>query len=339
MRPPWVYDCSDIHAGDPTVSDELCVSVTRREEWRIDRSRGSVDVESTEDATEELGALRPLGHGLYDMSDRSVARIVDEEQLWRRTPSDMFSGANVSPDYGWSWQESDNLLVGWFGTVVPLETFTTDGVHEIAPAHLAGIDAQTGQTVWTAPGDPNCFGLFPDTHSNPEAEQWVRCVTSGTRTVQNEQTVDAAATITVEGFVPATGQSTWTVTLPAASARILTHDYPIVQLDDSVVVVPDDDGHMALDLTNGELTELEPDAVGWCSQFSEYDYTEDGEQAAERSGGTRPGADFVYPCSPTGTAIDLPQNLIDGVGVTVGEVFVWYDADGIHAVCRTQGGC
>ena len=263
---------------------------------------------------------RYLGLGLYELSDSGeIALIVDGEILWQRPPSELFGGADVSPDFGWTlYPTGDGLIVGTLGAVVDLPQ---DGERELADAQTAGIDAITGTTRWLEPGWQGCGRLASLRLTVDGVPPWVRCDWDASAWFED----DRPQSYTVErsvmyGFDPANGAASWTVDLGRTSALLDPEGF-VVRLDRTAFAVTRDDGSLVgVDVGTGEELAVDDHDVGWCFETNFYPY-----QDADRV-----GADLAHPCNLAGEAQPAPLRSDDAVGVLSGGVFVWMDGSGLH---------
>jgi NACHT domain-containing protein/putative pyrroloquinoline-quinone binding quinoprotein len=321
--------------GDPVDfcgDDDLCVSALVDgiyQRWTIDVASGEVagDVAGFASGTRGLRGTQPiegrsLGFGLVDVHpSRDIALVVDGDVIWQRSPSELFGGHEVSPDYGWSWRTSGDLLVGTLGTAVDVPEF---GTADVVPQFTAGIDVATGETVWVAEGDPNCGDRLDSLNLQVNgAEPWLRCRMTGTLDWEDSIVTGAEVDVVMEGFDPTTGESTWTAEMPGASG-LYVDERPLVRFGrGSFALTLDDGDRFSFDLTTGRTVDVDPDTLGWC-------YTDNTYRQAEGPDTSRLGPDFTTPCDLTGQPHRTPAEPDDAVGLQLDGTFVWMDPAGLH---------
>lgn len=332
-NPVWTTSPAVVGFSDPLDfcdDDEstLCISSVdlsgRAVRWRIDPATGDHVVRMS-------AGGRELGAGLFDLSETGdIALVRDNEVVWQRSPSELFEGRAVSPDNGWLWRPADDgaVLVGWLGSPMEWPDEGQAGQVTLVPQYSAGIDAETGRTLWVAEGDlcaPRLAALVLD--PDMEAGPWVRCTTTGNVSFDGETTITGAdIDVVVEGFDPVSGEATWAQRIEGA-APFWVDTEPMVRLGPTTVAFTRDDGTlMALDTATGDTTEPDPAQVGWCSQYNFYEGV---DPSGERT--DRVGQELIAPCDATGAPAPAPSTPDEGVGVVAGDAFVWMDASGLHA--------
>jgi putative pyrroloquinoline-quinone binding quinoprotein len=317
--------------GDPVdfcSDDSLCVSALVDDvyqRWTIDASSGDVAGDAAGFRSfrgSQAIEGRSLGYGLVDIHpSRDIALVVDGDVIWQRSPSELFDGHEVSPDYGWSWRRHGDLLVGTLGTAVDVPEF---GSADVVPQYMAGIDAATGQTRWVVEGDPNCGDRLGSLSLRVDGtEPWLRCRLTGTLDWEDSVVAGADVDAVMEGFDPTTGEATWTTELQGASG-LYDDERPLVRFGRGGFALTLDGGDLfTFDVTTGQAVDVDPDTVGWC-------YTDNTYQQAEGPDTSRLGPDFARPCTLAGDPRRTPGEPDEAVGIQIDGIFVWMDAQGLH---------
>lgn len=325
--PVWITEgaqdgFTDVLEFCPDSTDQLCVGAADTDVgslWRIDAASGAV--------TRTDGfAGRELAVGLYDLrgdGDEQVSRVVDGQVTWQRPPNELFQGRDVTSDNGWHWQEHDGLLVGWLGA---RQEWPETGELAFVPQYMAGVDAATGETRWVTEGAPTCGPrLWGMTLRVDGAEPWIRCRMTGSYQVEGGDIVGTVVTnAVIEGFDPATGATTWSVELGAASA--LSDDTkPLVRLGPtSFTLVRDDGTRLGVDVETGQALDVPDDSIGWCIGTNEFAYVDGTDRPV------RYGEDFTTPCDLGGTRRPVPAAPDEALGAHADGRFAWVDEAGLH---------
>jgi outer membrane protein assembly factor BamB len=337
-EPLWTTPESPDGFNDPLYlcqsdTDTLCVTAGGEDAdsggWQIDMDTGVTTgpngiVSLRARPRQTVGEGRALGAGLFHVYDSDeIVRMDAGQVVWRRPARDLFGGADVSPDFGWSFRESGGLIVGWLGSVVAEQS---DGEVEIPVEHIAGIDEVTGETRWLTEGYIGCEQLNRlDLRDAPlRSSPWLRCRPTGTAILADDELESVTLTSNVlEGFDPATGAAVWSVDTGAASA-LWDDERPLVRLSPTSFALTKDDGTLlGVDIRDGTVLDITAEDVGWCRAVNRYDY-------ADSSTGDRVGHDFATPCSVDGTPLAVPADAEEDLGIVVRDVFVWMDEAGLH---------
>jgi outer membrane protein assembly factor BamB len=247
--------------------------------------------------------------GLVDFGDRpgnTLGWLRDGRLQWSIPISAAFP-PGFSSDNGWTWHRfaDQNMLVGSvFGP--PLTSsprYVLDLEHRAA---TAGISDDTGEVRWRDLGSTFHCRLG-------KAEHPVRCRKRGTATIESRDahTFDGLD-ITVEGFDPATGATTWSVPLGPAT-NLADYQGPLPVAGPTAVVVSEPTGPVMLDYATGTTKPPRADATFWCMSTVWYDLaqavtTRDGERHHER-----PGGELAVICD----ALDKPSEALPGLEATL----------------------
>ena len=134
-------------------------------------------------------------------------------------------------------------------------------------------------------------------------------------------------TLTLAGFDPATGSTTWSV--PVGNVRALTSGNGVQFIDSDHVVVESTSGRtLSLDTATGSAAPLAPHQRLWCEKTPTYTVT---ASKGNPAGGRRTGETLYAPCTAHGATVDgLPPSDPSTIGVTVNGVFVWPSPNGVQ---------
>jgi hypothetical protein len=255
--------------------------------------------------------------GLLDLADRpdnTLGWLRDGKLQWR-TPINAAFSRRFSSDHGWTWQRfaDQQVLVGTvFGEP------QVDGERRISDLSLdsatAGLSELTGRVLWRDLGSSVQCGL------RNQQRLPVRCRLRGTMTSQGAAaTVFEGLQVTVEGFAPVTGETTWTVPL-GAEGGLIDSRLPIPLAGPTQVVVNGPDGPVVLDYASGTVSTPPPGATYWCLITASYEsfpsWTYDGVRRYDRIGGQ-----IAAVCDERGrssTALPGPQSTM-AAGTRIGD--------------------
>jgi hypothetical protein len=222
---------------------------------------------------------------------------------------------------GWDWRRQGPYLIASFGA----DERPRAGAWIKRPGHIAGIEARTGRTLWVRPGTAYCEldSMEPGSGGH---RRWFRCATSGRAIGSGDGTYDLAGwRTTITRFDPKTGDPLWT-TAPARWDTIYDGS-TWVKLSDSLVAGRRGGELVTLDVTTGQITEADPDAVGWRAQQRTY---RDRDSAAQPR--TRIARGLASPCRADGRQVVDPAFVDPAFGVRIGDTFVWASTSGLRAV-------
>lgn len=161
--------------------------------------------------------IGPQGLESIQSSDHpeTLTRIVDGKAVWS-TPLSTVFGDGYSTNGGWVFHAvpAQNLLIGSVGMFDPNQA-TPNDLHLGIDLKMGGIDLTTGHRRWLQTGgvEYQCTPQDAIVEGGPLLN--VRC-RWGAATVAHrvgDKLVLQTASLSVEGFNPATGATTWTVAL------------------------------------------------------------------------------------------------------------------------------
>ncbi|MBS2936567.1 hypothetical protein KDN32_02285 [Nocardioides sp. J2M5] len=233
------------------------------------------DLESgrvTEQTLQE-GALRV---GEPDLFARGEGRMATLARLPGTRKTGWSQSVSLAVDYGvaskhgWSFahDEESNVYVGSMGKPVPrtlvrrYERGKKVSLKYKSRFSASGIDGRTGEQLWRRKGaDPWCSLV----RSYNETNARTLCVVGGSRIdVKGKKMTTEDLVVELQGVAPRTGEVTWSHTLDGEDAEraYVDHRAPLAPYG---VVLPSDDGPVALDQRDGALEQVADDTVLLCS--------------------------------------------------------------------------
>jgi outer membrane protein assembly factor BamB len=248
--------------------------------------------------------------GLLDLAIRNpemMGLVRDGHLIWKRNLSDAFP-AGFSTDHGWTWTlyPAPHIYAG--SVYGPTSGSTTAGFHDdlAATDASAGLSETDGTVMWRDPGSAvNCRGTL-EAHADPTNQNSptipVRCRYHGTETWPpgtDHTPTFTSLDVTLEGFDPATGKTTWS--LPAGTAAALTGagQHPAIAGTGKVIVAAGG-GPEIVDLTTGSHQKPAAAATFWCPTPYHFTYREPWYRPDHSTDNTRNGGDLGAICDANG---------------------------------------
>jgi hypothetical protein len=219
-----------------------------------------------------------------------------------RTPISSAFPPGFSSDNGWAWHlfADQHVFVGsvYGEFIVTGQRY----VHDLATSSAtAGLSEITSEVLWSDRGSSFDCNLG-------EGEYPVRCRARGLTSFQaGTSTSVEGLDVTVEGFNPTTGQTTWSVPVGAAKGLAGGDACPSIA-GATQVVLNGPAGPVVLDYASGDARAPTPDATFWCMTSVHYEFP---QPYRVRNGAwqyTRPGGRQAAICDGRGRpASDLPS--------------------------------
>jgi outer membrane protein assembly factor BamB len=274
-------------------------------------------VEATVPGIERLMSTAP---GLYETSSRpvTVAGVrTPGGPAWEQPVSALF-GAGYDPDYGWDFDRFGAVEAGSVGRAPA-------GGNTIAldTAKTVGLSTAGGKRLWSDPGAFDCFG------ADDLSGAWL-CRLTGTASASPSGKITASpdATLTLEGFDPATGAVRWRVpTGHGGIAAMLSGD---VALGDAhhLSIRSAQGGRLLVDLRSGATSRPAPGQILWCAHANFFTI----ERPLGVGSPQRVGASRYTPCDAAGHAVSgVPSGSVPGVAHSAG-MRVWASPTGLEGV-------
>jgi hypothetical protein len=264
--------------------------------------------------------FRELSAGLRDDGRRFFAVNEAGRQLWSKTYSDVFDGADVAPDAGWDIQRQETRYVGSLGY---RDATARDGSVDLRrTGDTAGFDARTGRTLWVKHGATVQCGTLQFLVDHP-----MRCSYKGSIVSRNGTEDFEDFSVTIEGFDTTTGKATWT--WRAGNVPALYDGGPgVTRIGLAQYAVKSGKGTTIIDADQGPVGTAKGAMDGWC------DGSNTAVPRANRQialfGGEEQGYATVgwYPCNTTGRTLEVPPNTASFATSTASGVAVWVNQDG-----------
>lgn len=218
-------------------------------------------------------AAMQVGDDLYFRGEGRTAVLTrlkgSRRSVWTQSIS-LAVRDGADPRYGWTFEHDQdaNVYTGALGQPPAanlLRQFKRGKRVEVDHARrylTVGIDGRTGEQLWRRRGaNPWCSLL----RGIDEVAARTLCILEGA-SVQQEgrETKDKDLAVALEGIDPRTGETLWSHRLDGADAKAAYTDQraPIAPYG---VVLPSEEGPVALDMRNGELQRVDDDVVLLCS--------------------------------------------------------------------------
>jgi outer membrane protein assembly factor BamB len=281
-------------------------------------SASSGTVEATVPGIQRLMSTTP---GLYQTSDRPSVLVgvrTPGGTDWGQRVSAFF-GTGYDPDYGWNFDRLGAVEAGSVGRVpVGHNTVALD------TGKTVGLSSATGKRLWSDRGVFECFGV--DGLPGP----WLcRLTGTATATASGKITASADATLTLEGFDPATGGIHWRVpTARSEIAAMLGGDVAVADTNRLLVRSPQGRA-LVVDLRSGATSPPAPGQVFWCAHANFFKINPPLGVNALRVGSSRYG-----PCDAAGHAVTaVPSASAPAIAQAAG-MRVWASPSGLEAIPR-----
>lgn len=286
---------------------------------------------------------RFVGDDLLDLGQRQpelLAGFAEGTVRWRSPLARHFPDG-FTTDEGWHFglYRSAGLHVGSVGSADGEEPSVV--VVDLGQSHTAAIDTATGSSAWQAPGTSFLCSSKVDlyrTVAEGRTELWpVRCRYRGVARydrVSGRPSYDGLD-VTMEGFDPATGRTTWSLPLGAAEA-FMKEGYEAIAVGDTEVLVHGATGPLIVDLADGSTRSPAKEETFWCGTNGFLQYRESRRFSDGRSSDRWRGGTLLSRCTADGSPTDAtPRQLARSLGATVGGRTVLSLANGLVAYDRT----
>jgi hypothetical protein len=245
--------------------------------------------------------------GVYQTNDTSPT-LVDVRTpgglQWSKRVTDLF-GPNHDPDYGWDFDQYGSIEVGMVAKKEP------GNITDLAAPSTVGIARAGGRRLWTDSGAFQCGG-------QDGLSGTYLCLMTGTATATPNGTMTTSknASVTLEGFHPATGAITWRLPVRGVADLLLGN---VAITDKSHLLVTSQQGRkLILDLHTGTTAAPPSGAVYWCARFNVFKV-----KAVKGLSPVRVGSSLVTSCDSNRHPVASPTQPPSGLAATVGDIDVW----------------
>ena len=265
----------------------------------------------------QIGRLLTDGPGLYESS--ASTPTLDEIEIpggirWAEPVTRLF-GPGFNPNFGWKFDQYGPIGVGTVGLDVPAgrpktSTFTVP----LGGNLTVGFYEASGERRWTLPGLFQCGGGL-------QLHGPYLCLLTGSarESVSGTFAPSKNATITLEGFDPATGEITWRDRI--GDLKDVVEGNVAIKDADDLVVTSTSGQKRVLDLKTGTTTPAAANQTFWCAHMSTFLIQPTQAVTDDR----RIGSSFYEPCDdvlrPIATASTTQPPTI--TGTTIGKTHIW----------------
>lgn len=294
----------------------------------------SEEYEPTAEAPE---GSRFLDDDIVELGSRDpefLARVEDGGLLWKTPLTEAFPPGSTS-DNGWDIT-TDHEVGVVYGTIGgPIERAQDDFSRVIgwnlAAGGIAALDMETGEVFWKRSGYVACLGIEADPLDPDSAPLPVRCAATGNAEGVADDMRYQGLNLTLEGFDPLTGETTWSVPLgdPQPVPRSLL---PFAYASADEVVVSASGDPLVVNLRTGSTRAPRAGEQFSCSEPTHYEFADaiyySGTPVTRRS-----GAATLSGCNDAReeTADGAPAEGAVEVGVPVGGVVLVSEYDRVVA--------
>ncbi|MET0820191.1 MAG: PQQ-binding-like beta-propeller repeat protein [Aeromicrobium sp.] len=279
---------------------------------RVDLGAGKVA--TTRDGAPDKARIIGTG-GLFSTNARPGEKLgvrLEGTTLWS-TPAATLFGEGYTSDNGWVFvhEKGPDRFTGLIGqpnkTVSPTRETKGPFVYDLAKQKIVSFSGKDGSVLWARDGADPCFKPtdFSDEADLDVVEHPVRCLVSGSYSIKDEVVTTDAVTMKVEGYDPATGETTWSHAMPDAAAATYWQQgpRPLVR-GGKTIVAPLEDGPSSIDVATGASTPVGDDVFLCQAQGPRFEYVTPWTNGQKRTT-TRRGTGFVAPCSADGSATSM----------------------------------
>lgn len=332
------------HPSQCEDGKDVCVTVFAQGNRRESRRFSVVAGGPVPDAGAVPPGARFLGADLLDVDPRPVETLAgfkDGIVRWRAPLSRHFS-PGYSSDQGWHFQlyKSAGLHVGSVGYPSD-QSGPSANVRDWSKVQIAAIRASDGSPAWRSEGTSflcNARVKLRRKVDGGESELWpVRCRMRGKASYERATGVATfeGLDVTMEGFDVATGNTTWSVPLGAASVFMEEHRNATA-VSDVEVLVQSATGPLIVDLSDGATRRPAPAEAFWCSKGGFFEYREAKQFKSGETSNTWRRGDLIYSCGPDGSPSPAtPALLPPSLGATVDGRTVIAQENGLIAYDRS----
>lgn len=295
---------------------------------------------------------RELAPGLFDPGQRDPELLLATnggQVSWRRPLRAVFTLPGASSDWGWNFDRvgRGELFVGSPGWK-PIKLTSTHFVADLSRAMTAGFRIGDGAVAWRSPGMYVCnylpcpggseAGFSAPSNaadSGPTVGVRTRSVGRLSGSFTSLPVASASTRVSLEGFDPATGHTTWRFDAGNAAGVITQRLLPPRIDTNEIVLLRNRRRPIALDLLNGRQRPIAPSTAAWCRAPILYEQRTPYRTANGAKLTKYVGQFALYPCSAKGrrrkTGPAVPS-FVPTIGAHSGGVIAWTDTKAVRAV-------
>ena len=342
----WPTVCPD--GATICLTGQLSTSAQRGVELRFDAQTGR----------QLPGALiskdsggRELAPGLFDPGQRNPELLLATnggQVSWRRPLRSVFTLPRASSDWGWNFDRAHRLglFVGSAGWK-PIKLTRTHFVADLSRAMTAGFRIGDGAVAWRSPGMYVCNYLpcaggseagFSAPSNSAGSSPTVGLRTRAVGTVSGSFTslpvASASARVTLEGFDPTTGHTTWRFYAGHASGLVTQRLLP-PRIDTNSIALPINRRRLiALDLLHGRQRPIAPWTAAWCRAPILYTQRTPYRSANGLRLTQYVGQFALYPCNAKGRRRNrgTVPSFVPAIGARSSDFIAWTDTKAVVAV-------
>jgi hypothetical protein len=284
---------------------------------------------------------RELAPGLFDPGQRNPELMLASPGStvdWTKPLTSIVSLPGASTDNGWNLDRIARVGLFVGSVAAPLSQNGGHQVYDLSNASTVGIRMSDGSVAWQNQGSYYDCTILPcaggsgagSSGSGAGAELGptvgVRTRETGTLTAPSsasgDPVVSPGATVTLEGFDPATGHTLWAFHA-GHDVDLITNEALPPQVGTSEILLSNASGQpTALNLATGTAETVSASVVAWCQSATFY--TESVPyQAASTSIHQYVGDYSVFPCDSAMHAVGTPARIPSFVGARIGETSAW----------------
>jgi hypothetical protein len=289
---------------------------------------------------------RELGPDLFDPGSRHPEQLLAVRGgriAWRRPLAAIFTLSHASSDGGWNFDRFGKLGL-FVGSVETTPRFAGGRYYKnLRPSMTVGVTLGAGRLAWGTRGlyfcgPLPCPGRTEAGYSSPAtsspASIGLRLLRTGTATGSvngGTPKISSNASVTIQGFKPATGTTEWSFNA-GRDLALLSGQAAQPLVGPTSIILKHGSRRIALDLRNGKTRRVRAGTRAWCQRPILYQLA----HAAYYHGGRGlyVGQDALYPCTATGRRLALPAkipSLLGRIGATTEGITAWTDTQTVHA--------
>lgn len=249
--------------------------------------------------------------GLFSTDDRPGEKLGvyrGGKTLWS-TSIDTLFGPGRTSDGGWAFTHEDgpDRYTGFLGQRNGKAKGTADApyVYDLGKQTLTSFSGADGSILWQKKGADQCFQPtdFDDEEEVDVIKHPVRCQTSGTFTVIDDKRTVQNVAMTIEGYDPVSGKTSWTHKMPSSAAASYQMSEPRVLMRGGRTIVATLAGGPALiDVATGKSVKVKDQTFMCQTDAVEHEYATPWIYEG-RSEHTRRGTGLAFPCSADGKVV------------------------------------